>query len=225
MGIPLDHLDCFLQNKDDLLRDIPGETINQREARYKAAGARCYDYFNRVLDERETSGTPGDDLLGRFMNEEVDGHSLTRENILDICFLLMIASLDAVAASLSCIIAWLARHPEERRRVVADPDMWPDAIEKLMRWETPVSVATRTPTMDTQFGDTVVEAGTHVTVLWAAANLDPEKFADPMTVNLTRRPNPHYSFASGFHRCLGSHLARMELRSALDQFHKRIPDT
>jgi cytochrome P450 len=57
--------------------------------------------------------------------------------------------------------------------------------------------------MDTQFGDTVVEAGTHVTVLWAAANLDPEKFTDPMTVNLTRRPNPHYSFASGFHRCLG----------------------
>jgi hypothetical protein len=107
---------------------------------------------------------------------------------------------------------------------VADPDMWPDAIEELMRWETPVPVATRTPTMDTQFGDTVVEAGTHVTVLWAAANLDPEKFTDPMTVNLTRRPNPHYSFASGFHRCLGSHLARMELRSALDQFHKRIPE-
>jgi cytochrome P450 len=123
MGIPLDHLDYFLQNTDDLLRDIPGETINQREARYKAAGARCSDYFNRVLDERETSGTPDDDLLGRFMAAEVDGHSLTRENILDICFLLMIAGLDTGAASLSCIIAWLARHPEERRRVVADPDM------------------------------------------------------------------------------------------------------
>jgi cytochrome P450 len=99
MGIPLDHLNYFLQNKDDLLRGIPGETINQREARYKAAGARCYDYFNRVLDEREPSGTPGDDLLGRFMTAEVDGHTLTRENILDICFLLMIAGLDTVAAS------------------------------------------------------------------------------------------------------------------------------
>lgn len=108
--------------------------------------------------------------------------------------------------------------------MVADPEMWPDAIEELMRWETPVPVAIRTPTIDTQVGDEVVTAGTSVMVLWAAANLDPEKFKDPMTVDLTRRPNPHYSFASGFHRCLGSHLARMELRAALDQFHKRIPE-
>lgn len=224
MGIPLDHLDYFLKNKDDLLRDVKGETVDQREARYKAAGERCYGYFNGVLDEREASGTPGDDLLGRFITAEVDGHSLTRENILDICFLLMIAGLDTVAASLSCIIAWLARHPEERRRVVGNPDMWPDAIEELMRWETPVPMGSRTPTVDTQIGDTVVEAGTQVAVLWTSANLDPEKFKDPLTVDLSRRPNPHYSFASGFHRCLGSHLARMELRAALDQFHQRIPD-
>ena len=224
MGIPLTQLDYFLNNKDDLLRDIEGETLGQREARYKAAGARCYDYFNGVLDEREASGVPGDDLLGRLMTAQVDGLTLTRENVLDICFLLMIAGLDTVAASLSCILAWFARHPVERRRVVENPDMWPDAIEELMRWETPVPVSSRTPMIDTQIGDTVVESGTQVTVLWASANLDPEKFTDPLTVDLTRRPNPHYSFASGFHRCLGSHLARMELRAALDQFHKRIPD-
>ena len=224
MGIPLSHLDYFLKNKDDLLRDVEGETLGQREARSKAAGARCYTYFNGVLDEREAGGVPGDDLLGRLMTAEVDGHSLTRENILDICFLLMIAGLDTVAASLSCLLAWLARHPEERRRIVANPEMWPDAIEELMRWETPVPMSSRTPTIDTQIGDTVIKAGTQVTVLWASANLDPEKFTDPLTVDLTRRPNPHYSFASGFHRCLGSHLARMELRAALDQFHRRIPE-
>ncbi|ORB18024.1 hypothetical protein BST36_24355 [Mycolicibacterium moriokaense] len=224
MGIPLTDLNYFLKNKDDLLRDIEGETISQRDERYKTAGKRCYDYFNRVLDEREASGSPGDDLLGRFLTAEVDGHSLTRENILDICFLLMIAGLDTVAASLSCILSWFARHPDERRRVVANPEMWPDAIEELMRWETPVPIGSRTPTVDMQVGDNLVPAGTHVAVLWAAANLDPEKFKDPMTVDLTRRPNPHYSFASGFHRCLGSHLARMELRAALDQFHRRIPE-
>jgi cytochrome P450 len=224
MGIPLTDLNYFLQNKDDLLRDIDGETISQRDERYKAAGKKCYDYFNRVLDEREAGGTPGDDLLGRFLTAEVDGHSLTRENILDICFLLMIAGLDTVAASLSCILSWFARHPDERRSVVANPEMWPDAIEELMRWETPVPIGSRTPTIDMQVGDSVVPAGTHVAVLWAAANLDPNKFENPMTVDLTRRPNPHYSFASGFHRCLGSHLARMELRAALDQFHRRIPE-
>lgn len=224
MGIPTSDLDYFLEFKNDLLRDFPGETVAQRADRMKAAGKRCYDYFNDVLDEREARSDPGDDLLGRLVTAQVDGDRLTRENILDICYLLMVAGLDTVAASLSCIIAWLARHPEDRRRIVSEPAMWPDAIEELMRWETPVPGATRTPTIDVEIGDETVPAGTHVNVLWASANLDPEKFKDPMTVDLTRRPNPHYSFAGGFHRCLGSHLARMELRSALDQFHRRIPE-
>jgi cytochrome P450 len=224
MGIPASDLDYFLDFKNNLLRDFPGETARAREERMKAAGKRCYSYFDAVLDKREAAGIAGEDLLGRFLTAEVDGHRLTRENILDICYLLMIAGLDTVAASLSCIIAWLARHPEERRRVVADPSMWPDAIEELMRWETPVPGGTRTPTEEMQIGDETVPAGTHVSVLWAAANLDPQKFTDPLTVDLTRRPNAHYSFAAGFHRCLGSHLARMELRAALDQFHKRIPE-
>jgi cytochrome P450 len=224
MGIPASDLDYFLDFKNDLLRDFPGETARAREERMKAAGKRCYSYFDAVLDDREAKGIAGEDLLGRFLCAEVDGHRLTRENILDICYLLMIAGLDTVAASLSCIIAWLARHPEERRRVVADAAMWPDAIEELMRWETPVPGGTRTPTEEMRIGGETVPAGTHVSVLWAAANLDPEKFNDPLTVDLTRRPNAHYSFAAGFHRCLGSHLARMELRAALDQFHKRIPE-
>lgn len=224
MGIPASDLGYFLDFKNDLLRDFPGETVRAREERMKAAGKRCYSYFDAVLDDREAKGIAGEDLLGRFLRAEVDGHRLTRENILDICYLLMIAGLDTVAASLSCIIAWLARHPEERRRVVADPAMWPDAIEELMRWETPVPGGTRTPTEEMRIGGETVPAGTHVSVLWAAANLDPEKFNDPLTVDLTRRPNAHYSFAAGFHRCLGSHLARMELRAALDQFHKRIPE-
>ncbi len=224
MGIPAGDLDYFLDFKNDLLRDFPGETARAREERMKGAGKRCYSYFDAVLDDREAKGIAGEDLLGRFLCAEVDGYRLTRENILDICYLLMIAGLDTVAASLSCIIAWLARHPEERRRVVADPGLWPDAIEELMRWETPVPGGTRTPTEEMQIGGETVPAGTHVSVLWAAANLDPEKFTDPLTVDLTRRPNAHYSFAAGFHRCLGSHLARMELRAALDQFHKRIPE-
>jgi cytochrome P450 len=224
MGIPTSDLDYFLDFKNDLLRDFPGETAATREARIASAAERCYAYFNTILDERQTRGAPGDDLLGRLLTADVEGHQLTRENILDICYLLMIAGLDTVAASLSCILAWLARHPAERDRIVAHPEMWPDAIEELMRWETPVPAATRTPTVDVRIGEETVPAGTHVSVLWAAANLDPEKFKDPLTVDLTRRPNPHYSFAAGFHRCLGSHLARMELRAALDQFHTRIPN-
>jgi cytochrome P450 len=224
MGIPADDLEYFLDFKNKLLRINPEESFAEMEARGRSAGASCYAYFNKCLDEREASGVARDDLLGRFLTAEVDGHRLSREDILDICYLLMIAGLDTVAASLSCILAWLATHPDQRRRVVADPTMWPDAIEELMRWETPVPAAIRTPTLDMQIGEHTLSAGTDVIVLWAAANLDPAKFENPMTVDLTRRPNPHYSFASGFHRCLGSHLARLELRAALTQFHRRIPE-
>src|SRR5262249_40154320 len=69
-----------------------------------------------------------------------------------------------------------------------------------------------------------IAAGTAVHVSWAGANLDPDVFPDPLTVDLTREPNPHVTFAAGIHHCLGAHLARMQLRTALDQFHRRIPD-
>jgi cytochrome P450 len=224
MGIDSSELQYFLDFKNDVLREIPGESLEDRAARFLNAAGRCYDYFNAALDAREALDDPGDDLLGRFLNAEVDGRRLARENILDICYLFMIAGLDTVAASLSCMLARLALHPDERRRITSNPAMWPSAIEEYLRWETPVPMATRTPVTDIVIGDEVIPAGTHIPVLWAAANLDPEKFNDPMTVNLERNPNPHYTFANGFHRCLGSHLARMELRTALDQFHRRIPD-
>jgi cytochrome P450 len=224
MGIPIADLDYFLAFKNDVVREFPDESLEERAARFFNAAVRCYDYFNAALDEREARGVREDDLLDRFLAAEVDGQRLTRENILDICYLLMIAGLDTVAASLSCILSWLASHPVERKRLVASPDMWPTAIEELLRWETPVPMSARTPTKDMEIGGELIPAGTLAQVSWASANLDPAKFNNPMVVDLERQPNPHYTFANGFHRCLGSHLARMELRAALDQFHRRIPD-
>ena len=94
-----------------------------------------------------------------------------------------------------------------------------------MRYESPVTGGTRYATSEVTLPDgEVIPAGSSVVVSWAAANLDPAAFPDPLRCDLERSPNPHIAFASGFHRCLGSHLARLEMRSALDEWHRRIPD-
>lgn len=94
-----------------------------------------------------------------------------------------------------------------------------------MRFESPVTEGGRIATEDLDLpSGEHVSAGTHMSVIWAAANLDADYFTNPLTVDLRRSPNPHIGFASGFHRCLGSHLARMEMQVALEAWHRRIPD-
>jgi cytochrome P450 len=224
MGIPQSDLDYFLAFKNAQLHPDLSQSIDRVVAEMKDAAERCYSYFERVIDERTKRGDPGDDLIGWCLRAEVDGQRFTREDILDITYLMMIAGLDTVAASLACILSYLARHPEERRWILADASRWPAAIEELLRFESPVTAGSRKPLVDVELSGERVAAGTVCHISWAAANLDPAVFPDPLKVDLARSPNPHIAFASGFHRCLGSHLARLELRAALEQFHARIPD-
>lgn len=224
MGIPLEDLDYFLSFKNDLLRVDPEEPPAQGAIRARKATERFYDYFNKILEQCDAGGGAGEGLIRQLMSAEVEGYRLRREDVLDICYLLMIAGLDTIAASLSCIFAWLARHPLERRRMVAEPVLWPSAIEELLRFETPVCVGARKTVQDLQFDEVAIPAGTNLILSWSAANLDSETFPDPLTVDLARQPNRHLAFGSGFHRCLGMHLARLELRVALEEFHRRIPE-
>jgi cytochrome P450 len=137
----------------------------------------------------------------------------------------MIAGLDTVAASLACFLSYLARHPEQRARLLAEPTLWRSAVEELMRFESPVTEGFRVATADiTLPSGTLVPAGSWIHVSWSAADLDPDVFPDPLTVDFERNPNPHIGFASGYHRCLGSHLARMEMVTALQAWHARIPE-
>jgi cytochrome P450 len=189
-----------------------------------AAGVRCSEYFSELYDHRTARADAGDDLLGWLVATEVDGHRLTKDEFINICLLLMIAGLDTVSASLSCFLSWLARHPEQRRWVVDDEARWPLAIEELMRYESPVPQGFREAIEDVEINGVTYPKGTRFIVSWPGANLDPSVFESPLTVDLQRSPNPHVDFASGWHRCLGSHLARMELRVALEEFHRRIPD-
>jgi cytochrome P450 len=226
LGLPLADLGDFLHFKSLTLgNEFATLPFDQAMARREEAVVWIHDYFNRLLDDRLGAADPGDDLLGWLLTTEVEGERLPREDLLDILGLLMIAGLDTVAASLACFLSHLARHPDERRRLVADPSLWPSAIEELLRFESPVTDGGRIALADLELpSGEHVAAGCRMGISWHAANLDPEFFTDPLRVDFGRAPNPHIAFASGFHRCLGSHLARMEMHVALEAWHRRIPD-
>lgn len=221
LGLPLEDLDLFLEFKNNIIRP---DTKDQKEfERIQAeTGQKIYAYFDKVLNERERQ--PRDDLMSGFLQADVEGHRLTREDILDICYLFLLAGLDTVTASVGCMVAFLARHPEQRQRLVDDRSLIPGAVEELLRWETPVPGVPRVVTEDVELAGERLEAGERVTVLLGSANIDESEFPEPADIDFERSANRHLAFGGGVHRCLGSHLARLELRVALEQLHERIPD-
>ena len=125
--------------------------------------------------------------------------------------------------SLTCFFAFWRRTPNTDNASLR-PRCHPRAVEELLRWETPVPSVVRWAREDASLGGETIGAGNHVMVNLGAANLDPETFEAPMEVRFDREVNRHLAFGGGVHRCLGSHLARRELRIALREWHRRIPD-
>jgi cytochrome P450 len=226
LGLPLDETPRFLAMKDGIIRPehVTGSVRGSKVAvaHQRASADSIYAYFDDVLDQRQVEGR--DDILTTFLHTEVDGHRLTREDILDICFLFLIAGLDTVTASLDCFFAYLARHPDQRRRLAELPSIIPAGVEELLRWESPVTTVARVALEDTELGGCPIKAGQHVNVLIGSANTDDAEFGDGDEVRFDRDPNRHLAFGGGIHRCLGSHLARHELRVALREWHRRFPD-
>jgi cytochrome P450 len=225
LGLPASDLDLFLQLKDGIIRpnkDRPGMSMDDATKTRVETGRRIYEYFERTIDERQKS--PRDDLMTALVTAEIEGERLDRNEVLDICFLLLLAGLDTVTATLGCNMAYLAANPEQRQRLLRDPTLIPGAVEELLRWETPVTAVPRVAAQDVTLRDFEIKAGEVVTFLLGAANTDEAHFERAEQVDFARERNVHTAFGVGPHRCLGSHLARMELRVALEEWHRRIPE-
>ncbi len=214
----------FISCKNDILFTV-GTTMEERDAVGVEVGDRMRARLQELIDKGRAGGGQGDDLIDTFLRWEVDGESLTDDDILNIMHLFVIAGLDTVTSSISLIVGWLAHNPEQRREVLKDPSMIPAVIEELLRFESPVpSGGPRWAIEDTEINGVPVKVGDMIYLCWASANLDPESFEDPQEVRFDREHNRHIAFAAGRHRCLGSHLARLELRVALEQWHSRVSD-
>jgi cytochrome P450 len=221
LGLPLEDLDLFLRFKNAIIR--PGGTDgDDAKAIQRAAGQEIYAYFQKVVDERRAE--PRADLISGFIAAEVDGARLTDNDILDICYLFLLAGLDTVTASLTCAIAYLAGHPDRRDAISADLSLVPAAVEELLRWESIVPAVPRVAMTDVEISGETVREGEAVMCMLGAANIDPGEFPDADVVDLERPGNRHLAFGGGVHRCLGSHLARLEMRVALEELHRRLPD-
>ncbi len=221
MGLPQSDLAQVLELKDGIIRPESEKPFNVARVRGEI-GESIYAYFEEILDEAARS--PGDDLPSLLLSAQVNGQRMTREEILDTCYLLLLGGLDTLTATLGCSISYLAQHPERRKLLVKNPSLIPSAVEELLRWETPVVEILRILTQDITIGGVSIAKGDTVILVLGSADTDDEQFPEADEVRFERMPNNHLAFGGGPHRCLGSHLARMELRVAIEEFHKSIPE-
>jgi cytochrome P450 len=223
MGMPQADLASFLQWRDNTIRpDVePGDYEGAQRIR-EQTGHDITAYFKDAAAGKRRN--PDDALLSRLVHSDVDGRPITEDELMGMCHLLLLAGLDTVTATLDCMVLYLATHPDRRAALVADPALVDSAVEELLRHETPVMVVARTVVQDVVMGGQQMHAGDSLAPVIGAANTDGAEFASPHVVDFDRAANRHLAFGAGPHRCLGSHFARMELRVALDEFHKRIPD-
>jgi len=215
LGVSPDLSDTFVVWVRDVL-----EFADDAERRQHGAEG-LLNYFLGQLEERRQN--PGDDLLSELLTTEVEGKPVDDGIVLGMAALALIAGVDTTWSAIGSSLWHLATHPDDRKRLVAEPELMPTAIEELLRAYSPVTMA-REVTEDIQYAGCPMKAGDKVLMNFPAANRDPEVFEHPDEVQLDRAHNRHVAFGSGIHRCAGSNLARMELQVALEEWLARIPD-
>ena len=221
MGLPVEDLPQFLQWRDDTIRpDVPPGDFEAADEVRRRTAAAINDYFRDAINRRRNH--PDGTLLSDIVEGTVEGEPLTETELLGMSHLLLLGGLDTVTATLDCMVAFLAEHPLERRRLTGDEGVIPSAVEELLRWASPVQVLPRIVAQEIRVGGVVLKVGDRVTLVLGAANCDPEMFETGW--DMTSSPNRHLAFGAGNHLCLGAHLARLEVRVALEEFHRCIPD-
>ena len=214
LGVPESDGDLFRQFIYRIL-EHPGEEFD-------LAPEDTLEYY---MDQRiaEHEAEPSDDLITYLMNVEMNGQKLTREHVRGSVLLILLAGIDTTWSAIGSALWHLAAHPEDRRRLVAEPELMPTAIEEFLRAYPPVTMA-RIATRDHELGGCLVKEGDWVLLPFPAANRDPEVFERADEVVIDRARNRHAAFGLGIHRCLGSNLARLELRVALEEWLAAVPD-
>ena len=179
-------------------------------------------YFRNLLDERRRN--PGDDLVSMLALAEVDGERLPEEILISFLRQLVNAGGDTTYRATSVLLTGLLTQPDQLDAIRQDRSLIPQAIEEALRWDGPVLIATRTPTIDTELCGLHIPAGACLSVASGSANRDPSHFEDPDRFDIFRKKHRNFGFAFGPHVCIGQHLARVEMTRALNAILDRLPD-
>jgi cytochrome P450 len=191
-------------------------------------GARkLTEYAESVVARRErekTAKPPGDDFVSTVIGGEIDGRPLTRDEKVGMVRQVLIGAFDTTSLTIASGVCWLAQHPEDARRLREDPSLLSKAAEEMVRFASASTYLTRTVMEEAELGGTHLQPRDKVLLCFGAANRDPDAFADPDRLIVDRTPNPHLGFGLGLHRCVGSHLAKLQLQVALSEFLGRYDE-
>lgn len=187
-----------------------------------AAQRELTDYLQTVFDERRRE--PREDLISLLLTSSEEGRALADDELLGLCFLLLVAGTETTTSALGNAMLLLEHHPEARRQLIEEPTLISPAVEEVLRFDSPVQGLSRTTTRDVEIRGTRIPRGARVHLLYAAANRDPKVFDRPNVFDVRREPTSHLAFGFGIHFCLGASLARLELRIGLEELLARMPD-
>ena len=216
LGFPAQDAPQFREFVHNTLQGInlpPQQRVTRMSALFHYLFAQVQDHLSH----------PRDDLTTYLINAELDGHKLDPPHIVGTMALLLIAGIDTTWSAIGASLWHLAKAPQDRRRITADPALLPAAIEEFLRAYAPVSMA-RLVKQDMTWQGADMKADDWILLSYPAANRDPAQFDRAGEVIIDREANRHAAFGLGIHRCLGSHLARMELRVALGVWLERLPE-
>lgn len=216
LDLPAEDAPLLRSFHDRILDPTADESIDRQ-----SVGDEIYAYFEPVVAARR--GEEGPDLIRRAQAAPTGGAGLSADEIVDCCYLLLLAGIDPVAKALATSIALLADQPSRRDELVGDPAQMRRTIEEVLRWGGAVDDLARLATSDTTIGGHLVPRGARVVCSVRGANRDPSAFPEPDRFDADRATRAHLSFGIGAHRCIGAHLARLELRVAIEELHRRHP--
>ncbi len=219
-GMPLDDRDQLVGWVETMLDHSTTGTAEAGPEVVEAATG-LFGYIQRFIDEKRER--PGDDVLSRLLALEGDD-AWSDEEMLGCCFLFTVAGLDTVTGAMGFLMRHLALNPELRRQLIADPTLLGPVIEETLRVEPPAPTISRTTTQDVEVCGVRIPAGSPVALCLGTANREPGHWEHPDDVDVAQADRGHMTFGGGIHRCLGSHLARRELRLVVEEFHKLIPE-
>jgi cholest-4-en-3-one 26-monooxygenase len=187
------------------------------------AAAEIYGYCDAIANDRRAN--PRDDLMTALVQAEIDGDRLDDLELNLFFVTLVVAGNETTRNLINHATLALIEHPDQAKMLRAEPDLYPTAVEEMLRWGTSIHNFRRTVTRDTVLGGQQMKAGDKVVLYYMAANRDPEMFEDPHSFDVTRTPNDHVAFGGGgVHFCLGANLARTEIRATMREVVERMPD-
>jgi cytochrome P450 family 142 subfamily A polypeptide 1 len=220
---PEDH-DMLLRWSDELIAATNGTATPDVMVRAAKSAGEYVQYALRVIADRRAK-PPQDDLMSVLVHAEIDGEKLGDDELIQESLLILVGGDETTRHVITGGMQALIQNPVERAKLVANPGLIPTAVEELLRWVTPIVNMNRTATRDTELRGQKIREGDKLLLLYASGNRDERVFAEPDRLDVTRDPNDHVAFGGyGAHFCLGSSLARLELRVMFEELLARLPD-